>query len=85
VVKDFSCRIQRGDKVGLIGANGTGKTTLLRLILGELKPMPAGAAGQPIEVAYFDQFRTQLDPDAPLATSSAPVRTTSKSAARRST
>jgi ATP-binding cassette subfamily F protein uup len=38
VVKDFSCRIQRGDKVGLIGANGTGKTTLLRMILGELQP-----------------------------------------------
>jgi ATP-binding cassette subfamily F protein uup len=67
VVKDFSCRIQRGDKVGLIGANGTGKTTLLRLILGELQP-DAGQVrlGSKIEVAYFDQFRTQLDPEAPL-------------------
>jgi len=67
VVKDFSCRIQRGDKVGLIGANGTGKTTLLRLILGELQP-DAGKVqlGSKIEVAYFDQFRTQLDPEAPL-------------------
>ncbi|MDP2135915.1 MAG: ATP-binding cassette domain-containing protein [Sulfuritalea sp.] len=67
VVKDFSCRIQRGDKVGLIGANGTGKTTLLRLILGELAA-DAGKVqlGSRIEVAYFDQFRTQLDPEAPL-------------------
>jgi ATP-binding cassette subfamily F protein uup len=67
VVRDFSCRIQRGDKVGLIGANGTGKTTLLRLILGQIEP-DAGKVqlGSRIEVAYFDQFRTQLDPEAPL-------------------
>ncbi len=67
VVRDFSCRILRGDKVGLIGANGTGKTTLLRLILGELAA-DAGKVqlGTRIEVAYFDQFRAQLDPEAPL-------------------
>ena len=67
VVSNFSCRIQRGDKVGVIGANGTGKTTLLRLILGELA-VDAGVVkqGSRIEVAYFDQFRTQLDADAPL-------------------
>ena len=67
VVRNFSCRIQRGDKVGLIGANGSGKTTLLRLILGELAA-DAGEVrlGSRIEVAYFDQFRTQLDPEAPL-------------------
>jgi len=67
VVKDFSCRIQRGDKVGLIGANGSGKTTLLRLILGEIAA-DAGKVqlGSRIEVAYFDQFRAQLDPEAPL-------------------
>jgi ATP-binding cassette subfamily F protein uup len=67
VVRNFSCRIQRGDKVGVIGANGTGKTTLLRLILGELAA-DAGEVrmGSRIEVAYFDQFRTQLDPEAPL-------------------
>ena len=67
IVQHFSCRIQRGDKIGLIGANGTGKTTLLRLILGELEA-DAGKVqlGSRIEVAYFDQFRTQLDPEAPL-------------------
>jgi ATP-binding cassette subfamily F protein uup len=67
VVRDFSCRILRGDKVGLIGANGTGKTTLLRLILGQLAADSGDVRlGSKIEVAYFDQFRTQLDPDAPL-------------------
>jgi len=67
VVRDFSCRILRGDKVGLIGANGTGKTTLLRLILGQLAADSGNVRlGSKIEVAYFDQFRTQLDPDAPL-------------------
>ncbi|MDP1983500.1 MAG: ATP-binding cassette domain-containing protein [Sulfuritalea sp.] len=67
VVNNFSCRIQRGDKVGLIGANGTGKTTLLRLILGELAADSGKLQlGSKIEVAYFDQFRTQLDPEAPL-------------------
>jgi ATP-binding cassette subfamily F protein uup len=65
VVRDFSCRILRGDKIGLIGPNGSGKTTLLRLILGELAP-DAGSVrnGSRIEVAYFDQFRSQLDPEA---------------------
>ena len=68
VVREFSTRIQRGDKIGLIGANGSGKTTLLRLTLGELAP-DAGKVrlGSRVEVAYFDQFRTQLDPEAALA------------------
>ncbi|MBP7523621.1 MAG: ATP-binding cassette domain-containing protein [Propionivibrio sp.] len=67
VVRDFSCRLQRGDKIGLIGPNGAGKTTLLRLILGELQP-DAGSVrlGTKIQVAYFDQFRTQLDEEAAL-------------------
>jgi len=67
VVRDFSARIQRGDRIGVIGPNGAGKTTLLRLILGELKP-DAGIVrlGTKIDVAYFDQFRTQLDPDSSL-------------------
>ena len=68
VVRDFSCRIQRGDKIGLIGPNGSGKTTLLRLILGELAP-DAGRVrlGSRLEVAYLDQFRAALDPEAALA------------------
>ncbi|MBA3034361.1 MAG: ATP-binding cassette domain-containing protein [Gammaproteobacteria bacterium] len=68
VVRDFSCRIQRGDKIGVIGPNGAGKTTLLRLILGELEPDSGTVRrGTKMEVAYFDQFRAQLDPEATLA------------------
>jgi len=68
IVRDFSARIQRGDKIGLIGPNGAGKTTLLRLILGELQP-DSGVVrqGTKMEIAYFDQFRTQLNPDSTLA------------------
>jgi len=67
VVRDFSCRLQRGDKIGLIGPNGAGKTTLLRLILGELTPDSGSVRlGTKIQVAYFDQFRTQLDEEAAL-------------------
>lgn len=67
VVRDFSCRLQRGDKIGLIGPNGAGKTTLLRLILGELVPDEGTVRlGTKLEVAYFDQFRTRLDPEASL-------------------
>ncbi|MDD5298025.1 MAG: ATP-binding cassette domain-containing protein [Rhodocyclaceae bacterium] len=67
VVRDFSCRIQRGDHVGIIGPNGAGKTTLLKLILGELSP-DAGTVrlGTKLTVAYFDQFRAALDDDAAL-------------------
>ena len=67
IVRDFSARIQRGDKIGVIGPNGAGKTTLLRMILGELKPDEGIVRqGTKIEVAYFDQFRTQLNPDSSL-------------------
>ncbi|MDQ5902963.1 MAG: transport system ATP-binding/permease protein [Pseudomonadota bacterium] len=67
VVRDFSCRLIRGDKIGLIGPNGAGKTTLLRLILGELEADEGTVRqGTKIQVAYFDQFRAQLDPEAAL-------------------
>jgi ATP-binding cassette subfamily F protein uup len=67
VVRDFSCRILRGDKVGLIGPNGSGKTTLLRLIVGEIAP-DAGRVrqGARLEIAYFDQLRSTLDEEALL-------------------
>ena len=62
VIKDFSTLIQRGNKVGIIGPNGTGKTTLLRLFLGELAPQSGEVQlGTNLEIAYFDQLRTQLD------------------------
>jgi len=67
IVRDFSARIQRGDKIGVIGPNGAGKTTLLRMILGELPPDEGIVRqGTKIDVAYFDQFRTQLNPDSTL-------------------
>ncbi|MBC8023645.1 MAG: ATP-binding cassette domain-containing protein, partial [Burkholderiales bacterium] len=73
VVDDFSTRIMRGDKIGLIGANGTGKTTLLKLILGEVVP-DAGRIrlGSKVAVAYFDQFRAALDDEATLGDTISP-------------
>ena len=68
VVRDFSTVIQRGDKIGIIGPNGCGKTTLIRLLLGELSPQSGRIdLGTNIEVAHFDQHRAALDPDATVA------------------
>jgi ATP-binding cassette subfamily F protein uup len=65
VVDAFSTRIMRGDRVGLIGPNGVGKTTLLRLLLGELAPDSGEVrTGANVQVAYYDQQREQLDPEA---------------------
>ena len=62
VVRDFSTIIQRGDKVGILGPNGSGKTTLLRLLMGELLPQKGEVRhGANVEMAYFDQLRSQLD------------------------
>ncbi|MCA1978843.1 MAG: ATP-binding cassette domain-containing protein [Thiobacillus sp.] len=67
LIRDFSATLLRGDKVGLLGPNGAGKTTLIRLILGELKPQSGWVKqGTRLEVAYFDQFRNQLDDDKTL-------------------
>ena len=65
IVRDFSTTIMRGDKIGLVGANGVGKTTLLKLLLGELPPQAGSVRlGTNLQVAYFDQLREQLDEDA---------------------
>jgi ABC transport system ATP-binding/permease protein len=65
IVQSFSATIMRGDRVGLIGPNGVGKTTLLRLLLGDLAPQQGSVRlGTNLEVAYFDQLRAQLDPQA---------------------
>ncbi len=65
IARDVSVTIMRGDRVGLIGPNGVGKTTLLRLLLGELAPQEGTVrTGTNLEVAWFDQLREQLDPDA---------------------
>ncbi len=62
IMNNFSAIIQRGDKIGLIGANGIGKTTFLKLILGELQPTQGKIRiGSKQEVAYFDQFRSALN------------------------
>ncbi len=68
IIKDFSTLIQRGDKIGLIGANGAGKSTLLKLLLKQLEPNSGTVEqGTKLEIAYFDQLRDQLDPEMTVA------------------
>ncbi|GAB7529807.1 ATP-binding cassette domain-containing protein [Pseudomonas sp. 3A(2025)] len=62
LIKDFSMVLQREDRIGLLGANGTGKTTLLKLMLDNLQPTSGTVeTGTKLEVAYFDQLRHQLE------------------------
>jgi ATP-binding cassette subfamily F protein uup len=67
LVRNFSCSILRGDRVGLIGRNGVGKTTLIRLLLGQLQPQAGEVRlGTNLQIAYFDQLRGGLDENAPV-------------------
>lgn len=67
IVRDFSLKVQRGDRVAFVGPNGAGKTTLLKMLLGMEAP-DAGTVqlGTNLEIALFDQTRDQLDGDATL-------------------
>lgn len=67
VIQDFDLIVQRGDRIGLLGANGAGKSTLLKIMLGKEKP-DAGSVktGTRLDIAYFDQLRDQLDPEKTL-------------------
>jgi ATP-binding cassette subfamily F protein uup len=67
VIADFSARIMRGDRIGIIGPNGCGKTTLIKLLVGELEPtLGKIVRGTQLLPAYFDQQREQLDPAASI-------------------
>jgi len=62
VIEDFSTRVMRGDRIGIIGPNGCGKTTLIKLLVGELEPATGTIRrGTNLLPAYFDQQREQLD------------------------
>ncbi|WP_336952182.1 MULTISPECIES: ATP-binding cassette domain-containing protein [unclassified Acinetobacter] len=61
IIKDFSALVLRGDRIGLVGDNGVGKTTLIKAILGALEHGGSVKTGTQLEVAYFDQLRNALD------------------------
>ncbi|MEQ4561999.1 MAG: ATP-binding cassette domain-containing protein, partial [Acinetobacter sp.] len=61
LIHDFSAVVLRGDRIGLVGDNGVGKTTLIKAILGELEHEGTVKTGTQLEVAYFDQLRNQLE------------------------
>jgi len=61
LIKDFSALVMRGDRIGLVGDNGVGKTTLIKAILGTIEHGGSVKTGTQLEVAYFDQLRNALD------------------------
>ncbi|MEH6638640.1 MAG: ATP-binding cassette domain-containing protein [Porticoccaceae bacterium] len=64
VIDNLSLKVVRGERIGLVGANGVGKSTLLKILLGELVPQEGSVKlGTKLEIAYFDQLRNQLDPE----------------------
>lgn len=68
VIKNFSVRIMRGDRIGLIGPNGVGKSTLLNILLGKNEPQEGSVTlGTKLEIAYFDQLRAALDMEKTVA------------------
>ncbi|MEO1732119.1 MAG: ATP-binding cassette domain-containing protein [Pseudomonadota bacterium] len=67
IVRDFSLKVQRGDRVAFVGPNGVGKTTLLKMLLGQVAADKGSVElGTNLEIAVFDQARAQLDPDMTL-------------------
>lgn len=73
VVRDFSLRVLRGDRLGLVGPNGAGKSTLIDLLVGRIAPDKGEIRrGTGLQVAYFDQRRSSLDPKQTLWESLAP-------------
>jgi ATP-binding cassette subfamily F protein uup len=77
VVRDFSTEIWRGDKIGILGPNGCGKTTLLKILLGQLAPREGSVrTGTNLQVVYLDQLRDQIDLDKSVAENVAGVSQT---------
>ncbi len=68
LIRGLSLQIMRGDRIGLIGNNGVGKSTLLRIMLGEIVPNRGTVKlGTNLEIGYFDQLRRELDPEKTIA------------------
>lgn len=68
LIRDLSLKVMRGDRIGLLGNNGVGKTTLLQILLGEIEARTGSVKlGTGLEIGYFDQLRRTLDPDKTVA------------------